>query len=134
MTHFTEFYLQSLDSIAIEAVNDLAFNSAFFSRRDLIKKIEEKLPRSVLSSERRETVEEMIKRVGLVPLYPSQIENDWTQYTTMKMVRLEREMVEMAKKTSKNHEIPNQPNAIQDLVKKAFISRPTMADEQKAVV
>lgn len=118
-----------------KAVNDLSFNKAFFSKRDLWRIAEQSLPTNVIDHPRKlEILDKAVESLQLVPLFPSQAINEWTQYTTSRMIRLEREMVEMAKTTSDNHSIPGDPDAISKLVEAAFASRPTMAEEQKLVV
>lgn len=119
----------------ISAVNSLAFNQAFFLRRDLFRKAVSGLPQDMQNDPNLEAIlERAVEKLKLVPLFPSQQINDWSKYTTARMIKLEREMIEMAQATSDNHEIPGQPDAIAKLVADAFLARPTMAEEQKAVV
>ena len=134
-TNFDERTLLALEKTGYEAVNALMYNKAFFSRRDLLRTIESKLSEDIVKrKDKAELIQETIRRMELVPVYPGQQENEWSQFTTSRMVRLEREMVEMAKATSSAHAVPGKEDAIQQLVEAAFAARPTMADEQKAVV
>jgi hypothetical protein len=119
---------------AQEAAHQLMFNKAFFTKRELEKGLFEKVERHVGREVLAAVLPEVYERLALVPLFPNQPLNEWSSFTTARMIRLEREMVEMAKSVSKAHEIPNQPNAVYELVQAAFAARPTMADEQKAVV
>jgi ATP-dependent exoDNAse (exonuclease V) alpha subunit len=134
-TKLDERTLLALEKIGFEAVNALMYNKAFFSRRDLLRAIDSKLSDELnRHKDKPALIQETIRRMELIPVYPGQPDNEWSQFTTSRMVRLEREMVEMAKATSNAHAIPDQPDAINQLVEAAFASRPTMADEQKAVV
>lgn len=117
-------------------LDKLTSNRAFFTKKDLEGEVVGLLPEHmrVENDARRALVDFLIEEMKLVPLFPSQKEGPWSQFTTVSMIAKEREMVELAKKTSTAHEIPGKPDAIKELVEKAFASRPTMADEQKEVV
>lgn len=130
-----DFSLRIAENVFISAVNSLVYNKAFFSKRDLFRKIDASLPDSILNDPNKNYIlDKALENIQLVPLFPNQPINDWTQYTTSRMIRLEREMVEMANTLSDKHSIPGDPDAISKLVETAFASRPTMAEEQKAVV
>jgi ATP-dependent exoDNAse (exonuclease V) alpha subunit len=124
-----------LEAVTMDAVHGLMFNNAFFSKRDLQKKLGDIFAALNIPPENHgAAMMYAVEKLRLVPVFPGQPDNEWSKFTTMKMVALEREMVEMAKATSTHHRIPDAPDAFNTLVSEAFASRPTMADEQKAVV
>jgi len=68
----------------------------------------------------------VLSKIGAIPLNESgNQDGDWAQYTTRAMVAMENEMLELSQRQTQDHVIP------QELLEKAFASRPTMADEQK---
>lgn len=127
--------IEQLDQIAFEAVSALIFNKAFFRRKDLLNTINSKLSNDIIHREDKDTIiQNAIERIGLVPLYPNQMVNDWSQYTTKNIIRSEREIIEMAKAESDFDIYGTDEDEVKRLVNKAFESRPTITEEQKRVV
>lgn len=68
----------------------------------------------------------IVRQIGLVTLSPSQsLDNPWALYAPQYLIDLEQEMIDLAKRETDDHVIP------QELIDAAFASRPTMAEEQK---
>lgn len=134
--YYSKITINKTKEMIPQVLDSLTYNKAFFTKKELEEKIVASLPTHMQQEgdARTAVLAFIIEEMKLVPLYPSQKEGPWSQFTTAAMIAKEREMVELAKKTSENHEIPGQPDAIRNLVEKAFASRPTMADEQKEVV
>ena len=134
--YYSKITIEKTKEMIPQVLESLTYNKAFFTKKELEEKIKAALPNHMQQEgdPLNAVITLIIEEMKLVPLYPSQKEGPWSQFTTASMIAKEREMVELAKGVSDNHEIPGQPNAIKDLVEKAFASRPTMADEQKEVV
>lgn len=128
-----------LVKVSDEALNKLIVSRAFFRKKDLLKELENGFKNNLVlsgldSSLKIELIEKLMKSYLLVPLFPNQKETEWSQFTTAQTIKMEREIVEMAKSTSDRHQVKNNTLIMNQLVEQAFSNRPTMADEQKEVV
>ena len=65
------------------------------------------------------------KAAGLIPLAPSQEEQDWALWAPTSHVKAEEEMIALAKRVDDRHAIPK------ELVEKALAARPSMEREQR---
>jgi ATP-dependent exoDNAse (exonuclease V) alpha subunit len=65
------------------------------------------------------------KAAGLIPLAPSQEEQDWALWAPTSHLKAEEEMLEFAKREDTRHAIPR------ELVEKALADRPSMEGEQR---
>jgi AAA domain len=128
-------HLNTVEKAAFSAIDSLITGKAFFSKRDFRKALQTLTPKYLLDRSDFEAIlTAVLERIKLVPLFPSQPESDFSLFTTARTIRLEREMIEMAKATSDAHELPGLPGAIAKLTQSVIDQYPTMADEQKAVV
>jgi hypothetical protein len=134
-TAFDKKLFAAAEMAAYQSVSDLVTGKAFFSKRDFRMAFEKRAPLEVSKHPKKEELmQEIFLALKFVPLFPSQFQNEYSLYTTARTVRLEREMIEMAKATSTAHNLPSDPMAITNITKTVIEKYPTMADEQKAVV
>lgn len=121
-----ESQAREIAQASAKALSSVSANKAVFPLREWEKKLSEIGNQGWLSDPKWKSMRSLIARnIGLVALAKSNSDNPWALYAPQRLMDLEREMIELAKRETDDHPIP--PH----LIEEAFASRPTMADEQK---
>lgn len=117
---------QAMAEASAKALRDVSANKAVFPLREWEKKLSEIGNQGWLSHPKWGSMRGLVARnIGLIALAQTNRESPWALYAPKRLMDLEAEMIELAKRETDDHPIP------QHLIDEAFLSRPTMAEEQK---
>ena len=115
--------------LAEKALRDASSHLAVFPLRDWDKKLSACDPdfiEALAGTSKWQQIRQIAgKAIGLKALSKTSIDSPWALYTTERLEKLETEIIELAKRQTNDHPIP------QHLLDEAFAARPTMAEEQR---
>jgi len=115
-----------LEKKSRSALATISFNRALFSVRDFEKEISKSPDSSVLKKTSWPAIREhLFKSLNLTNLTPEQGFTPNAMFAPQDFIELESEMIELAKRETDAHTIP------EELVNEVLASKPTMAEEQK---
>lgn len=113
-------------TLANEALTQVSSNKAVFPLRDWEKTLSKLGGEHWLGDPQWGSMRALIARqIGLLALSQNQTNSPWALYTPERLVTLEREMIELAKRQTDDHPIPR------EMVDAAFARHTTMAEEQR---
>lgn len=115
-----------VSTLADEALTQVSANKAVFALRDWEKTLSKLGGEHWLGDPQWGSMRALIARqIGLLALSQNQVNSPWALYTPERLVKLEREMIELAKRQTDDHQIPR------EMVDAAFARHTTMAEEQR---
>lgn len=112
---------------ANDALSEVSQNKAVFSLKDWQRIVGKLGGEGWINDPKWGSMRALIaRRIGLVALSENQKDSPWAFYAPERLVKLEAEMLELAKRDTNEHLV-----ITEELINSAFANRPSMAEEQK---